>query len=77
MESEETDGDVQSLAWYLMPVDERAPVSVDGNKAKGRGRPRDGAPIGGICRSGGGGREMAIGLDCRAVWWLLHSLSRF
>ena len=76
MEGEEADGNVQSLAWYFVSVNERAPVSVDRNKTERRGRPRYGAPVGGIRRSGRGRGEMAIGLGCPAVWWPFRSLSR-
>lgn len=67
VEGEETDGDVQGFAWYFMAVNERAPVSVDGDKAEGGGGPGYGAPVGGICRSGGGRGEMAVGLGSFAV----------
>lgn len=77
MEGEEADGDVEGFAGYLVPVDERAPVSVDGNQAEGRGRPGYGAPVGGV-RGGGGGRgEMAVGFGDRAVWRLLGRLRSF
>lgn len=61
VECEEADGDVEGFARYFVPVDERAPVSVDGDQTEGRGGPGYGAPVGGVCRSGGGRGEMAVG----------------
>lgn len=42
-------------------------MSVDGDKAEGGGGPGYGAPVGGVCRSGRGRREMAVGLGSFAV----------
>ena len=60
-----------------MPVNERAPVSVNRDKTKGRGGPGYGAPVGRVCRSRGGRREMAVGLRNRTIWWLFRKLRRF
>ena len=77
MEGEEADGDVKGFAGNFVPVDEGAPVSVDGDEAEGRGGAGDGAPVGGVRRGGGGGGEVAVGLGSRAVWWLLRGLRGF
>ena len=79
VEGEEADGDVEGFARYLVSVDEGAPVSVDRDEAEGRGGAGDGdgAPVGGVCRGGGGGGEVAVGLGSRAVWWLFRRLRGF
>ena len=46
VECKETDGDVEGFAWYFVPVNEGAPVSVDRDKAEGGGGPGYGAPVG-------------------------------
>ena len=77
MEGEEADGDVEGFAGYFVPVDEGAPVSMDRDEAKGRGGAGYGAPVGGVCRGGGGGGEVAVGLGNRAIWWLFRRLRSF
>ena len=78
VEGEEADGDVESLARDLVAVDEGAPVSVDGDEAEGRGGPGYGAAVGGVCGSGGGRGEVAVGgVDTHAIWWLFRRQGRF
>ena len=77
VEGEEADGDVEGFAGYFVPVDEGAPVSVDRDETEGRGGAGYGAPVGGVCRGGGGGGEVAVGLGTRAIWWLFRRLRGF
>ena len=77
VEGEEADGDVEGFAGDFVPVDEGAPVSVDGDESQGRGGAGYRAPVGGVCRGSGGGGEVAVGLGNRAIWWLFRRLRRF
>ena len=49
VEREEANGDVESFARYLVPVNEGAPVSVDRYETEGRGGAGYRAPVGGVC----------------------------
>lgn len=60
VQREEADREVQGFPWDFVPVDERAPVSVDRNQPERAGRAAKIPPIGGGSGGGGGGGEMAI-----------------
>ena len=77
VQCEEADGDVQGFARYFVPVDEGAPVSVDGDETEGGGGAGYRAPVGGVCGSGGGGGEMAVGRRHGVIWRLFRGLDRF
>lgn len=51
---------MKCFAWDFMSVDEGAPVSVDGYKAKRTGRAAEIAPVGGGWGHGGGRRKLSI-----------------
>lgn len=67
MECEEADGDVQGFARDFVPVYERAPVPVNGDKTEGRGGSGYRPPIGEVCGSGGRRGEVAVGFGRRAI----------
>ena len=78
MESEESDADMQGLAGNFVSVNERAPVSVDGDQSQGTRRARYITPVRG---DGGCRREMPIRCGTIRYGWdviiLLLGKTRF
>lgn len=60
----EADGEMEGFPRDLVPVDEGAPVAMDGYEAQRRRGAAEGAPVGGLGAGSGGGGEVSIDAVC-------------